>query len=78
MKKIVAVVLLLLALAGIYAGWQVFGPTLSAPEGKYFYINTGSNFQKVSSDLEQEGILHNRFFFDKIARQIKYNQQVKP
>lgn len=78
MKKIVAVLLILVCVAAIYTGWQVFGPTLSAPDGKYFYITTGSNFQKVKTDLQQQHIVSNTFFFDKISRQVKYDKNVKP
>ncbi len=77
MKKIVAVLLTLVCLAAIYTGWQVFGPTLSAPDGKYFYIATGSNFQKVKTDLQQQDIITNTFFFDKISQQVKYDKNVK-
>jgi len=78
MKKIIAALLIVVSIAAIYAGWKVFGPTLSAPEGKYFYISTGTAFQKVKSDLQQQEIISGTFFFDKIARQVKYDKNVKP
>lgn len=78
MKKIVAALLIVVSIAAIYTGWQVFGPTLSAPEGKYFYISTGAPFQKVKSDLQEKEILSGTFFFDKIASQVKYDKNVKP
>lgn len=78
MKKIIAGLFFLLSLAALYAGWKIFGPSLSAPEGKYFYIPTGSSFQKVKSDLQQQEILSGTFFFDKLAQQTKYDKNVKP
>ena len=78
MKKVVAILLVVVALVAIYIGWQVFGPTLSAPEGKYFYIATGASFQKVKADLQQQEIINGTFFLDKIARQAKYDKNVKP
>lgn len=77
MKKIVAVLFILVSLAVLYVGWQVFGPTLKAPEGKYFYITTGATFQDVKSNLQQQSIISNTFFFDKIAQQIKYDRNVR-
>ena len=77
MKKIVAVLFILVLLAVLYVGWQVFGPTLKAPEGKYFYITTGATFQDVKSNLQQQSIISNTFFFDKIAQQIKYDRNVR-
>ncbi len=77
MKKIVAVLFILVLLAVLYVGWQVFGPTLKAPEGKYFYIATGATFQDVKSNLQQQSIISNTFFFDKIAQQIKYDKNVR-
>ena len=78
MKKVVAVLLIVVSIAALYTGWQIFGPTLAAPEGKYFYIPTGAPFQKVISDLQQQEIISGTFFFDKIARQVKYYKNVKP
>ena len=77
MKKIVAVLFILVLLAVLYVGWQVFGPTLKAPEGKYFYITTGATFQDVKSNLQQQSIISNTFFFDKIAQQVKYDKNVR-
>jgi UPF0755 protein len=77
MKKIFAGFVLILSIAGIYVSWNIFGPTVSAPENKYFYITTGSNFEKVKKELQQQAIISGNFFFDKLARQTKYNKNVK-
>ena len=78
MKKIVAALVILVSVAAIYIGWQLFGPTVSAPEGKYFFIPTGTAFEKVKSDLQEYEIISGTFFFDKVARQVKYDKNVRP
>jgi UPF0755 protein len=78
MKRILLILVLLLAVAGIYTAWNVFGPTIDAPEGKYFYIRTGSTYEDVKARLREEGIISNAFIFDKISRQVKYDKNVKP
>lgn len=76
-KKIILSTLFILLAAAGFLAWQVFGPTVSAPEGKYFYIKTGSGYDDVKTDLVDKKIIRNVFFFDRIARQIKYNRAVK-
>lgn len=78
MKRIAVVLLFVISLSGIFAGWKIFGPTVSAPEGKFFYINTGSSYQKVKSDLQQQSIISGNFFLDQMARQTQYDKNVKP
>lgn len=78
MKKIVAALVILVSVAAIYTGWQLFGPTVSAPEGKYFFVPTGTAFEKVKSDLQEYEIISGTFFFDKVARQVKYDKNVRP
>jgi UPF0755 protein len=76
-KKIILGTLLFLLAAAGFLAWQVFGPTVSAPEGKYFYIKTGSGYADVKKGLVDQQILSGTFFFDIIAKQIKYTGSVK-
>ncbi len=76
-KKIIRTTLLILALVGGYAAWQVFGPTVSAPEEKYFYVKTGSTYADVKQSLIEEKIIGNTYFFELIAKQLKYPTLVK-
>ncbi len=78
MKKIISIVIVILAAVGGYASWQVFGPTVTVPENKYFYIRTGESFKEVVSELNEKGIVKTGFFFDKIVEQAKYKNNVKP
>ena len=78
MKRNLLIVLAILVLIGAYAAWQVFGPTLKAPADKYFYIKTGSDYNAVKKSLADEHIIGSTFFFDKLAKQAGYDENVKP
>ena len=77
MKKILLVLFIIGSIATIYAGWHLFGPAVNAPEGKYFYIKSGTDYNSVKNELIDQQIISNSFFFDKLARQAKYEQRVK-
>ena len=77
MKRILLILFLVLLIAGTYCAWVVFGPTISAPENKYFYIKTGSVYADVKNELKNRGIISGTFFFDKIAKQVKYDKNIK-
>ena len=64
-------------LTGAYAAWQVFGPTVSAPQSKYFYIKTGETYSGVRQSLLDEKIIRNTTFFDLVSKQLKYPSLVK-
>ena len=76
-KKLIFWILLILFLTGGYVAWQVFGPTVSEPESKYFYIKTGSVYSDVRQSLIDQKIIGNTFFFDLVSKQLKYPQKVK-
>lgn len=78
MKKIFAGIFILTLLVGVYAAWSIFGPVVSSPEGKYFYIKTGSSYNDVKTALIKQDILSGVFFFNLIASKVKYNSNVKP
>src|SRR5215471_15157486 len=77
MKKLLGVTLFVLLIAVLFVGWKVFGPTLKQPEGKYFYVKTGSTYQTVISELVNQKILNNTSWFNFVARVLKY-KIVKP
>ena len=78
MKKILLISLVCVLLVSLFIGWNVVGPSVSAPEEKYFYIKTGDTYNDVRENLKQKNILSSSFFFNIIARQIKYDKNVKP
>ena len=62
---------------GGYVAWQVFGPTISAPESKYFYIKTGTVYSNVRQSLIDQKIISAAYFFDLVSKQLKYPGKVK-
>ena len=76
-KKIIYGALLLILLIGGFIAWKIFGPTVSAPQGKYFYIKTGSTYSEVKTALLDQHIISSEYFFDRIARQANYTTAVK-
>jgi UPF0755 protein len=77
MKKLFFWIFIIGLIIGAYAAWQVFGPTVSRPAGKYFYVRTGYDYNSVKKSLVEQQVLGNTFFFDLIAKQLKYPQKVK-
>lgn len=76
-KRIITIIILVLLLGGGFTAWQLFGPTVSSPEGRYFYIKTGSTYAEVKKDLVDQKIISSAFFFDKLAGYAKYPSSVK-
>jgi UPF0755 protein len=76
-KKFIYGILLIVFVTGGYAAWQIFGPTVSAPEKKYFYIKTGALYADVRQSLIDEKIISNTTFFDLVSKQLKYPSLVK-
>lgn len=76
-RRIAAALLFIILLAAGYAAWQLFGPTVSAPQGKYFYVKTGAVYADVKQNLQDEKIIHNNFFFDFLAKRFKYPSLIK-
>ncbi|MFZ1306000.1 MAG: endolytic transglycosylase MltG [Ferruginibacter sp.] len=76
-KKLVFGFLLIVLLAGSYAAWQVFGPTVFEPENKYFYIKTGTGYRDVRQSLIDQQIISSTYFFDLLSKQLKYPGKVK-
>jgi len=76
-KKIVYSLLTLVLLAGGFIGYEIFGPTVSAPSKKYFYIKTGDTFDKVKAGLLDAEIISSGFWFNQVAGKLKYPKNVK-
>lgn len=77
MKKKLLIIFLVIIAVGCYIGWVLFGPTVSAPADKYFYIRTGATYSDVKTALKDQGIISGTFFFDKISKQVKYDKNIK-
>jgi UPF0755 protein len=77
MKKIIKIAAIIIALVLAYTGWNVFGPVVSAPKEKYFYIKSGSGYDDVKNQLSEQHVLNSFFFFDIISKRVGYNHNVK-
>ena len=78
MKRIISVLFLIVVLIGMYTGWNVLGPVVSAPKNKFLYIKTGSQYNDVKEQLISQKILSHTFFFNLISTSLKYNEHIKP
>lgn len=76
-KYIVYIFIILLLVTG-YISWILFGPTINEPEGKYFYIHTGSDYKSVKDSLLQKKIISGTIWFDKVAKYLDYDKAIKP
>lgn len=77
-RKYIGYFFLLLVLIFGYTAWTLFGPTINEPQGKYFYIHTGSNYQSVKDSLIEKKIISGTFWFDRVAKYLKYDNAIKP
>lgn len=78
MKKTIGILFLIALAIGGYAAWNIFGPNVSAPADKYFYIKTGETYDEVIASLKEQKIVKGGFFFDRLVTQAKYKSNVKP
>ena len=73
----IGLILLLLFVAILFAGWKIFGPTIKQPEEKFLYIKTGSNYQNVVTELVNKKIINSTGWFNLVSRILKY-KIIKP
>lgn len=69
--------LVIIILMAAFGAWKIFGPNVSVPEGKYFYIRTGEGYAAVKKDISEKKITGD-YWFDFIAKRLKYDKKVKP
>ena len=77
MKRIFLFFFIIISLSGIYIAWNLFGRTVSPPLNKFFYVRTGTSYNDVKKALLDQKIIASGFFFDRISKQVKYDQHVK-
>jgi UPF0755 protein len=77
MKKILPIAIASIVLIAGFITYQIFGPTVNAPESKYFYIKTGASYDEVIANLKNQHIVNDGFFFNKLVNQAKYKNNVK-
>jgi UPF0755 protein len=78
MKK-ARIVILLLLLVIAFIGWRFFGSNTNFnEEKKNFYIKTGSSFEDVIIELDQQNIIKNTGSFSLLAKRFEYDKNIKP
>jgi UPF0755 protein len=77
MKKIINYTLFISFILVVVAGWTLLGPTVSAPEGGFLKIKTGSDFEKVKQTLSEEKVC-NSIIFGFYAGLLHYEKHIKP
>lgn len=78
LRKNILYLFLFLLIAGAFAGWKLFGPTIRSTESKYFYIRTGSSYQMVKDSLLKNKIINGEWWFDRVSKYLTYNKTIKP
>mgnify|MGYP000930243194 CR=1 FL=1 len=76
-KKYISGIILALLLFVSYIGYNMFGPSVSDKNGKYFYIRSEESFASVKESLFSKGIIDNKSWFSRIAGWLKF-KTVKP
>jgi len=76
-RKIFFYISLALLVTAAYCGWMFFGPTIKSPEGKFFYIHTGTTYKQLKDSLKKNEIIGSDFWFDKVASYSGYDKNVK-
>src|SRR5262245_7850350 len=77
MKKTVLIILALLALIVVFAGWKFFGTNVHMPKEKYLFVSTGANYNDLKKSLSDQDIISDEQWFDWAARIIGF-KAVKP
>ena len=72
MKKIILFILSTILVLAAFCIWNIWGPAVSVPDGKYFYIPTGSAYKDVVTNLTQQKIIKKNWF-KLAAKGLKYN-----
>ena len=72
MKKTFFIIFTLIIVLVIFSAWKVFGPSVSAPQDKFFYIKTGETFDGVRNELVSKKIISSAQWFDWAASFMKF------
>jgi UPF0755 protein len=70
--------LIVTTLIVLFLLFKVFGPATTQPEGKYFFIKTGSSYETVKQTLLEQKIISSSFVFNQLSKWLKYPASVKP
>ncbi|MCW3117107.1 MAG: hypothetical protein JWM28_1189 [Chitinophagaceae bacterium] len=74
MKKIISGVLVILFLAAAFAGWKLFGPTISPSHGDFIYIKTGETLEGLKDSLISKKYIGGDWWFAKALKIIGFDE----
>lgn len=77
MRKILAIIFLLIVVVAVFVGWQLFGPAVKNPEKKYLYIPSNASYTQVKDSLKKNDMLTGFFWFDKLANYSALPKNIK-
>src|SRR5688572_32396226 len=73
MKKTFRFVLLLVLILVLFSAWKVFGPSVSVPQDKFFYVKTGQTFNEMRDQLASRNIISSSRWFDWVSKAMSFN-----
>lgn len=76
-KKIILGIIAALTLILAFAAWKFMGPTVNAPEKKFFFIRTGETYDNVKANLHDQKIISGQTWFNWAAKIVGY-KNIKP
>ena len=71
-RKTILIIFTLGLILILFSCWKIFGPTVSQPEGKYFYIKTGETFGQVKDELLSKKIVPSADWFGWVSSAMKF------
>lgn len=72
-------IFIVILVIGGYIAFNIWGPnTGDMHKGQYLYIPTGASYTYVKDELEDGGYVHDIFTFDLLAKELNYDEMVKP
>jgi UPF0755 protein len=76
-KRVFGIITFLLLLAGLWAAWGLFGPTLDEKRGKYFYVPSTLDQPALLAKIKEEQWVRSSLWIELLLKTWKVNK-VKP
>lgn len=78
MRKVLLILVTLVAILAIIGIYLVWGPAVKNPDKKFLYIPTGATIVQVKDSMKAHSFLENFGVFDKVASWYKLPENIKP
>jgi UPF0755 protein len=73
MKNTFRFLVIIVLVVVLFSAWKVFGPSVTPPQEKFFYIKTGESFDGMRNGLVSQRIISSGRWFDWVAGTMKFN-----